>query len=383
MENRYKPLISVIIPAYNAQAFIAQTLESVIAQTYSNLEILVVDDGSSDRTAEIIGQFAQRDTRIRLLQQPNAGVAAARNLAIREARGEFIVPVDADDIWYPNNIALQLQAMEQGGQSVGLVYSWSVDIDEQDQPTGGFRAAQIMGDVYTTLIAHNFIGNASATMMRRSCLERVGVYDPALKEQNAQGCEDWDLYLRIAEHYEFQVVRKFCIGYRKISSSMSCDYGVMAKSHGLVMASVQQRQPQLPKYLFQISSSNLYMYFAHQSDRYQRHEITRFWLKEALAAETFSTLIRLGFYRLILSSTLGSLAQSKATLASPSSPVENINIHHAERIQGTAKPCQVPRLTLSLMLAVGDAFHWLITALFQKPKVDAKGQISLLREEKS
>lgn len=375
MENRYKPLISVIIPAYNAQAFIAQTLESVIAQTYSNLEILVVDDGSSDRTAEIIRQFAQQDSRIHLLQQSNAGVAVARNLAIKKARGEFIAPVDADDIWYPHNIAWQLQAMNQGGQSVGLVYSWSVDIDEQDRPTGGFRAAQIAGDVYTTLIAHNFIGNASATMMRRSCLEQVGVYDPGLKEQNAQGCEDWDLYLRIAEHYEFQVVREFSIGYRKISSSMSCDYRVMAKSHNLVMASVQQRHPDLPKYLFKISSSNLYIYFAHQSDRYQRHDITRLWLKEALKADTFTTLIRPGLYRLMLNSTWGlftsSRSTSKSTFTASSSPVEN-----------KTKPYQVPRLTLDLMLAVGDGFHWLITVLFPKVRVSLQKPTSLLMEEK-
>ena len=364
MNDQDNPLVSVIIPAYNAQASIARTLESVAAQIYSNLEILIVDDGSKDRTVEIIRQFARQDSRIELLQQSNAGVAAARNLALTKARGELIAPLDADDIWYPHNIALQVRAMKQGSQSVGLVYSWSVDINERDRPTGGFKASQITGDVYTTLIAHNFIGNASATMMRRSCLERIGTYNLAFKEQNAQGCEDWELYLRIAEHYKFQVVREFGVGYRKISSSMSCDYGVMAKSHSLIMTSVRQKHPNLPKYLFQISNSNLYMYFAHQSDRYQSHELTRLWLSEALKADFFTPWIRLGFYRLMLSSTWGLIASSNPTSTAISSSVENINIQNNKKFFEMVKPYQASKITLNLMLLSGDIFHWLINTLF-------------------
>jgi len=104
--NKYSinlPLVSVIVPAYNAEAFIAQTLDSIISQTYQNIEILVVDDGSQDRTPEIVESFAQRDQRITLLRQANAGVAAARNLAIEKSNGEYIAPIDADDIWYPQN----------------------------------------------------------------------------------------------------------------------------------------------------------------------------------------------------------------------------------------------------------------------------------------
>ncbi|HEY9862115.1 MAG TPA: glycosyltransferase family A protein, partial [Candidatus Obscuribacterales bacterium] len=93
------PLVSVIIPAYNAERFIARTLESVLNQTYQNIEVLVVDDGSSDRTPEIVHHFAEIDARIILFHQSNAGVAAARNLAIQHAKGEFIAPLDADDIW--------------------------------------------------------------------------------------------------------------------------------------------------------------------------------------------------------------------------------------------------------------------------------------------
>lgn len=105
------PFVSVIIPAYNAEAFIGRTLESVLAQTYENIEVLVVDDGSRDRTAEIVASFAQKDSRVILLKQQNAGVAAARNLAIEKSRGEYIAPLDADDIWYPSKLDKQVQCI--------------------------------------------------------------------------------------------------------------------------------------------------------------------------------------------------------------------------------------------------------------------------------
>lgn len=358
-----RPLVSVVIPAYNADAYIAQTLASVVAQTYENLEIWVVDDGSCDRTVPIVQQFAQKDGRIRLLQQLNSGVAAARNRAIAAANGEFIAPIDADDVWYPDNIARQVQAMQRGGAKVGLVYAWSVDINVSGQPTGGFRATQISGNVHTTLIGHNFIGNASATLMRRSCLEQVGGYDPSLRSHDAQGCEDWDLYLRIAERYKFQVVPEFLIGYRKVDNSMSCDYRTMAKSHQQVMKAAQQRHPYLPWYLFKLSSSNLYMYFAHQSNRYQHHTTTRYWVRQALAAESLTPFIRPGFYRLLLSSTWGSLAQRHRFPEHCSGQDETSAISQDTLIPIETVSFQAPKLILSLMIWVGNAFHWIMTAL--------------------
>lgn len=115
-----KPLVSVIIPAYNAERFIARTLQSVLSQTYKNLEVIVVDDGSSDLTAEIVKSIAQTDHRVIFLQQPNSGVAAARNLAIASSSGDFVALIDADDIWYPQNIEKQVEAMITTDSGVGL-----------------------------------------------------------------------------------------------------------------------------------------------------------------------------------------------------------------------------------------------------------------------
>jgi glycosyltransferase involved in cell wall biosynthesis len=121
--NSKLPLVSVIIPAYNAEVFIERTLDSVLAQTYKNIEALVIDDGSTDKTHEIVELVAQLDPRVILLKQQNAGVAAVRNLGIEKSHGEYIAPIDADDIWYPQKLGKQVKCMLKGGSSVGLFYA--------------------------------------------------------------------------------------------------------------------------------------------------------------------------------------------------------------------------------------------------------------------
>ena len=303
------PLVSVIIPAYNAEKFLSKTLESVLSQTYKNIEVLVIDDGSQDKTAEIVKSIAQKDSRVILLQQQNIGVAAARNLGINNSTGEFIAPIDADDIWYPQNLEKQVQCLLQADSSVGLVYSWSVDINEEDKLTGDFRAANIEGNVFKTLLCHNFLGNASSTVIRRSCVEKIGGYNTQLKAQNAQGCEDWDFYLRIAEYYQFKVVPEFFIGYRKIANTMSGDYQKMAKSHDLMLKEVQPRHPEIPKGLYQLSKSSFYMYLARQSSIYDNHHQTLYWLSQALKADFITPVFRFGLYTLTLKSLLGLIAK--------------------------------------------------------------------------
>lgn len=307
----YYPLVSVIIPAYNAEQFIAKTLHSVLQQTYPNFEVVVVDDGSSDRTVEIVQSFARKDARIMLFCQVNAGVAVARNWGIAQSNGEFVAPIDADDLWHPQNLERQVACMQASGSAVGVVYSWSVDIDEWETLIGGIHAAAITGDVYYILLCHNFLGNASATLIRRICLEQVGGYNPQLKAQNAQGCEDWDLYLRIAQQYEFAAVPDFLVGYRKRQESMSCDYLKMARSHHFMLQAAKRRDPKIPEALCRLSSSSFYLYLAHQCgnlgvtsrSEIQTEQQPLFWLWQALKADV-SPLIRPSFYSLLLQISL-------------------------------------------------------------------------------
>lgn len=311
-----EPLVSIIVPAYNADAFLEKTLESILSQTYQNFEVLVVDDGSQDQTAEIIQSFAQRDRRIVSLQQSNAGVAAARNLALQQARGEYIAPVDADDIWYPHYLTKQVDCLSESDSSFGLVYSWSLDIDERGSLMGGFYNSTIEGEVYRTLVYKYFVGNASCSVIRRSCFDKVGGYNSNLKAQNAQGCEDWDLHLRIAEYYQFKVVPEFLVGYRQILSSMSCNYTAMAKSQALIMADVQQKHPEIPAKLYQWSYSNFYVYLAVKSNRNGNYQSTLSWLYQALQEDWVMMLLRHNLYLLAFSSFLRLIFQSNPSLAS-------------------------------------------------------------------
>lgn len=359
------PLVSVIIPAYNAEAFIAKTLASVLGQTYRHLEILVVNDGSSDRTPSIVKAMAQQHPRIILLQQPNVGVAAARNAGIEKAKGEFIAPIDADDLWHPEMVEKLLSPFSKGDAKLGVVYTWSVDIDEQDLSTGSFHAASIWGDVYKTLICHNFLGNASATLIRKDCLDQIGGYSKQFRAQNAQGCEDWDLYLRLAERYEFGVVPEFLVGYRKISGSMSGDFSQMARSQQAMLQTIEQKHSELPGYLYRLSYSSFYLYLAQQSHLCNAPEGTLFWLRQAIAVDPVTPLCRPGFYLLLIKNlarksvgpAIETQEDAKPATLSPSKYPSSAAYSGAAPIPSLP----INRLRICLKLLVGRVFHLLLT----------------------
>lgn len=262
-DMRGGPLVSVIMPAFNAQAFVREALESVQAQTYGNLEILVVDDGSTDDTVRIVSTVAKTDARFRLLHQAHAGVAAARNLAISHAAGKYIAPLDADDIWHPRKLELQVRCLEQSPATVGLVYAASVCIDEKGHPFGAVLFNGYAGEVLLEIVYANFLANASSPLIRRSCLARVGGYTDL--RRYAQGSEDWDLYLRIAEQDEFEVVPEVLVGYRQVPGSLSSNYRGMQASHFGVAEHFRERHPELPDVLFRWSRARYYFYLRGRS----------------------------------------------------------------------------------------------------------------------
>lgn len=338
------PLISVIIPAYNAAGLIERTLHSVLTQTYPYFEVLVIDDGSTDETAAIVEAIAQRDSRVILLHQPNSGVAAARNLGIEQAKGEFIAPIDADDLWYPAQLQRQITCFLSSSPAVGVVYAWSIDIDANDRFTGGFHAATIEGNVYTTLLCHNFLGNASCTMIRKSSLLKVGGYNSNFRSQQSQGCEDWDLYLRLAACCEFLSVPEFLVGYRKIEQSMSRDYRAMARSQALMLENSKAQHPTIPGFLHRLSRSSFYLYLARQCNLSGDDRNTLFWLGETLKAEAITPLIRPGFYLMALESWR----------------LKRSNIQPPEASAKSSQTIAPSPISVFLKLQVGRSFHQLL-----------------------
>ena len=263
-----RELVSVIMPAYNAAAFIGKTLACALSQTHRALEVIVVDDGSTDNTAQIVEAVASRDARVCLLRQPNRGVAAARNLGIDQSHGAFVAPLDADDLWHPDKIARQVAAMREGGRRVGMVYAWSSIIDEAGQILWPSRSVpRHVGDVYPFLIIYNFVGNASAPLLRRDCVLEAGGYDSSLRGRGGEGCEDLMLYLAVAEQYEVALVPEFLVGYRMRLSSMSNNIRRMQRGHDLIIQTIRSRHPELPSRIFRWSESFSCFYLGRRSLR--------------------------------------------------------------------------------------------------------------------
>jgi hypothetical protein len=184
--------VSVITPAWNAAAFLAETLDSVLGQTFTDWEMLVVDDGSSDETPQIVSSYVQRDARIRLLRQANAGPSAARNHAMREARGRFFACLDSDDRWAPSFLAAQLEVFERHPDT-GLVTANGYFLGG---PFAG-RPTRPLGAGYPILPLTDLIANESAvfimTVFRREVFETIGGFD-----ERQWRSEDYDFWLRAA-----------------------------------------------------------------------------------------------------------------------------------------------------------------------------------------
>jgi glycosyltransferase involved in cell wall biosynthesis len=239
-------LVSVVIPTYNAERFLARTLETALGQSYTSLEIIVVDDGSTDGSQQIAEAAARKDPRVRYFRRKNSGVAASRNFGISQARGELIATLDADDLWNPDKIARQVDVMRRSSSEVGLVYCLAIEIDESDliiPPIANLEKKRTpMGRVTDELVLGNFIETSSAPLMKRSFIEAVGGYD---KDLEPQGAEDWKLYFSLSEVCEFAVIPEHLVGYRQPTGSLSRNTLRMAHSIDLVRCWILERRPDL------------------------------------------------------------------------------------------------------------------------------------------
>ena len=188
------PLVSVVIPAFNAASVIAETLDSVCAQTFQDFEVIIVDDGSTDETAAVAREFCAADARFTLIQQPNGGPSVARNTAVEHARGEWIAFLDADDVWLPEKLARQMELFREDPRANFLFtnyYFW----DGSRNFSAYYRQSRPLpeGDAGRQLVFACVYG-CSAVVVRRETLQAVGPFDPDLPF-----AQDWDMWLRIAE----------------------------------------------------------------------------------------------------------------------------------------------------------------------------------------
>lgn len=190
------PTVSVIIPAFNRNHTLPRALASVVRQTFSDLEIIVIDDASTQPVEEIVGSC--RDARMRIVvHRRNRGANAARNTGIRAASGTYVAFLDSDDEWDENKLKVQVKALEEAPAAVGAHYTGLTAFLEDG--TEKFRTStRLSGNLRSILLRQNEIGPLSSFMVRRSVLDHVGGFDEDLPSS-----QDWELYIRIAQSYEF------------------------------------------------------------------------------------------------------------------------------------------------------------------------------------
>jgi glycosyltransferase involved in cell wall biosynthesis len=216
------PKVSIVIPAYNAMTYLPATLASVFQQTFSDFEVLLVNDGSTDSIQTWVAQTVH-DPRVKLISQVNQGLSAARNTGITHSRSEYIAFLDADDLWHPTKLEQQVPWLD-AHPDVGLIYNWTALIDSTGTPTGRVLGSEIQGNVLPEMLQRNII-DCPSVIVRRQCFDRVGLFDCVLRS-----VEDWDMWIRIAAVYPFAVTPLPLVYYRQHPSNMSKNWRVMEQS---------------------------------------------------------------------------------------------------------------------------------------------------------
>ena len=221
-------LVSVVIPTYNMAAYVGQAIDSVLAQTFHDFEIVVVDDGSTDGTPELLAQYGPR---VRVLRQPNRGGAGALNAGIRAGRGEWIAWLSADDLWEPRKLEKEVEAARRFPHAA-LVYTDYVYVDASGKALSleHFPLPSTRRRTLLRLFRRCFV-NGSTTLIRRDVFDAVGFFDEADRY-----APDWDMWFRIAASYDFAHVPEALVRYRIHGAQTSARGDVMERAARRVFA---------------------------------------------------------------------------------------------------------------------------------------------------
>lgn len=243
--------VSVIIPAYNMADLTVRTVESVLKQTYENIEVIVIDDGSTDNTRERLASYTDR---IKYIYKENGGACSARNMGIRLATGDYIGLLDCDDMYLPHKIEKSVNYLEKH-PDFGFVHTPVYFIDENDTILRLYALpeSRSTGWIVKKLLSRNFICN-STSVIRRSCFEKTGLFDEALFTH-----ADWDISLRLAEKYKVGYISTPFTYYRK-STGYILKHLEQSKKEGLaVLQKAFERNPHLSTRLKKKLVSDVYL----------------------------------------------------------------------------------------------------------------------------
>jgi len=211
-----QPLVSVVIATYNMGQYLPKAVDSILQQTWKNLEVIVVDDGSTDNTPEVMQSYSN-DSRVSFIRNQNQGQPKAKNCGIKNTKGDFIAFCDADDFWEKNKLEIQMPLF--ASPEVGVVYSEVSFIDENNNPfTKDQHEVRHSGKITNQMLIENFVPFGTS-VIRRKCIEKNGIFD----EEFRMGI-DWDLWLRYSLDWEFKYAPEKTYVYRVWSGQMSNNY---------------------------------------------------------------------------------------------------------------------------------------------------------------
>ena len=219
--------VTVVIPSYNSAKYVGAAIESVLAQTYPSVDVIVVDDGSKDDTASVVARYDP--ARVRYIRQENAGVAVARNRGIEESRTRWIGFLDADDTWYPEKLARQMKILHSD-PTVRFCYSAFTVVDNDLKPLGVGRSPRQGTALEDLLLRGNVVGSICTVICDRELLLAAGGFDPRLSQ-----CADWNMWVKVAQFTEFVYIDEPLVTYRQHETNMSRNAPLLEKDSLLVL----------------------------------------------------------------------------------------------------------------------------------------------------
>ena len=216
-EIHANPVVSIIIPTYNRSKLLPRAVKAILNQTFNDFELIIVDDGSTDNTYEVIKCF--RDSRIAYIRHDqNTGGSAARNSGIKTSRGTYIAFLDSDDEWLPTKVQKQMDLFNRSSERVGLIYTWLEHVFEDGRVR--YSKPTVRGRPYKHLLVRNLIGSTSSVIIMKDALLLVDGFDESLPAR-----QDMDLWVRVTEHFDIDFVQEVLTriyhshGSERISSS--------------------------------------------------------------------------------------------------------------------------------------------------------------------
>ncbi len=215
------PKVSIIIPTYNRSRFLRLAVQSVLAQTFTDFEIVIVDDASQDDTRGAVASL--RDPRIRYIRHDrNRRISGTRNTGITNSTGEYIAFLDDDDEWLPSKLAQQVAALDSSAPTVGAVYTAFAQIDVATQEVLRIIRPGKRGHILHELCKRNWIGTASTVCLRRQCVEEVGLFD-----ESVEFGEEYDMWIRVAHRFDFKYIDEVLVKYGVHANRLSTNYKIM------------------------------------------------------------------------------------------------------------------------------------------------------------